>query len=313
MRACWLVILVFFAVRLQATLYFAESKKTNTVYFVEIDSVRAIVDVFKEGYRELYSDWFFERLEKIGKTDIVYKGSRIWIRKDIGFLFVVDHIPGTKEAITVRLRETITDGRNFSRERVYWDKKRKLLYLAADSLSGSNKRIEMRYKYNVQGNLCNDTLFLFKKRIDTIYDSLLLEIRKEKDPEVDYFYGIFNQEVLADSSQVFQRLARTNFKYRYSTYIVRHIALNKPEWLIRYVAKKPANEKKLLQSIRRNAAMKEMVSSVKKSPLNLKAKSKITRQKIIFHTENALTGTLYCGIVVTELTLLGLIVYAVAM
>lgn len=312
MKRLWLLIFVFSVFSSQAKLYYAESKRTHSIYFVEIDSLKAIVDVFKEGYRDDYSDWFFESMKKIGQTDIVYKGNRIWVRKDIGFLFVVDHIPGTKEAITVRLRETIIDGRTFSRERVYWDKKRKALRRTADSLSAANRRLDFQFRYTIQGNLHDDTLFTFKKRIDFIYDSLYAVIVNNKDPEVDYFYAVLDQAVCDDSAQVFERLRRANYKYRYADHMLRCIAHNRPEWLIRYVDKKPANEKKVLHAIRRSSAMKEMVRSVKKSPLTLRAKHKIVRQKNIYVAEGVLAGAAYCGLATAQFALIGLLVYAVS-
>ena len=65
MKRLWLLIFVFSVFSSQAKLYYAESKRTHSIYFVEIDSLKAIVDVFKEGYRDDYSDWFFESMKKI--------------------------------------------------------------------------------------------------------------------------------------------------------------------------------------------------------------------------------------------------------
>lgn len=295
MKNILILFLTFFSIQAYSQIYKANKGWEN--YFVEIknDSIHI------EKYYYSYPDFVIKSFDEvIPLNDTKFNNTVVLKLMNNNYILKFrENIEKRFKKLHLKPYEAI--GRTSIRNRYYSSHKRDEMIILQDSLSDPEILINMDINNIYRKVDVNLNEKEYSKRVDKITDSLTYEINKLKNSKIDLFYQKLDSITKLDSTEIYNLLSSSNYKFKYSKSLLQKIAFERPEILISYIDTEPENEKLVLRSIKNHHNFKEITKSVKNTKLSTKGKKKIVKQK----TKRILTdiglGTAYITIILGEL------------
>ncbi|MBL7911852.1 MAG: hypothetical protein JNJ41_12415 [Bacteroidia bacterium] len=312
MRKALLIVLLLISGHSFSQLYFA--RLTYFEFYVEINRDSAHVEIFR--YNRYYftgkkSDEFLTRQNN--KGDTLFAGEKNKIIKTKGLYYLLYYANNQKKQSKVELMLCRSDNRENLRKQDYAFIMEQQLMRLEDSLSGPVISIKTNALEAINDlNTSQYSYHEFKRVTARVSDSLILKITELKDPVAGYFYAALDSLKLLDTNRVYNLLSTAKYNFFYGKYLLEKVAKEKPELLVLYVDKEPANKKAVLQAVKYHKHIYEIIKNVKATPAKTKGKKEIIKQKRINAMDNALAGGLYISIILAELALLTLLIVAIS-
>ncbi|MFA7274051.1 MAG: hypothetical protein WC044_09285 [Crocinitomicaceae bacterium] len=307
-----LFLLMGFSTALHAQLY--EGKKSGFKFFVEVFADSAKVEVFRNYYLYRYEFAYKEGEEILvgqSNTDTLFRGIQNQLYKKKKTFYLKSSFNG-KDVFIVKLSDCKYDSRDLLRKKAYSSRQMHQLNRLQDSLSHPNQTeftdvTSAFYQLNRDSGSFEAYALRTNRCADSLREMIILSSRSAA---VDRYYEVGLSLDTADSSEVFKLLENANYQYEYARYFVFTLSQVKPDWLIQYVDKNPANKESLLKNIKNHPHFKEIHQKVKESSMNLNGRKEILKQKRKRNTSNVAVGALSVTIVLAEVALVvGLIIW----
>ncbi len=210
----------------------------------------------------------------------------------------------------VILEKCTLDGRDPLRKYAYIDLKTDKVYRLYDSLCGPIYPIQSNrsaFELNSEQKALpfND----YRTVVDAHYDSIYKNIMTYKNPEIDRFYRKIDSLKYIDSTEAFALLANTNYELYCAKYLLKQMAKERPELLIRYIDKHYTNRDIVLKAVRNHSYFRQITRNVKAcSAKKAPGKTMLVSQRTNRVVRDVAAGTLYTVILLAELSIIPLLI-----
>ncbi|MCE3259756.1 MAG: hypothetical protein K0S12_1397 [Bacteroidetes bacterium] len=283
--------------------------KGNRHFYVDMNKDSAHIEVFQR-FRYMIALKDEAILQFKGKSDTLFSGTKYNVTRKGNNYFLL-HSPAGQKTEKIQLTPNyVSTSRGFMRKSAFLTLTKKQLTRLQDSLSGPKRSATISFLPLYK---THDTLVYaeYARVVTHIKDSLSLAIQAMKDSTVDNYYKVTTLS-FRDSTKIFDLLSTADYKFYYGKYLLRHVALHQPELLVRYIDKRPANQKIILKTIRNEEDFRRLTASVKATALHTKGKKLIVRQKNARLAADASIVGLNVVIVLAEIGLIVLLVKWIA-
>ncbi len=315
MRVSLFISFALFAHSLFAQLYSFQNGRLS--YFVELLNDSAHLEVFSTfGAHEIYNSKEADEIliHRQNSKDTVFSGKQNHLIKRKGFYYLLYKSPHSKKSLKIELEKCAIDDRELFRKRSYHHHINRKLFRVQDSISGPTQSIKA-HNHTVFTSVNSNTLLSFedyKIAMDHISDSIQTRILLYKKPIIDHYYAKANSLKQLDSTEVFDLLSRANYSFSYGKYFLHKVALEQPEYLIRFIDHNPRNKDTILRTIKWHRNYKEITNKIKETSLQTKGKEEIVKQRAKRRRQEFAGGALFVTAILTEIGLVVLLVVLIS-
>jgi hypothetical protein len=252
----------------------------NTL-FVDIDNDTARIESFSDHYWSFFvvSEEFL--VSKKGAKDTLFSGKHYHILKKKKKYLLSYRSSNSKEVYKIKIKICPNDNRRQLRNEAYYGVKFSEIERLEDSLLAPGK--ELIYPSSFYPRINNTELpeHLFREWADKTTDSMRFQILNVHKPKIDLYARVGDSIGFVDTSIVFDLLAKADYVYgdNYSKLFLDKLTSAKPEYLIQYIDKNPANKEEVLNAILWHKQNKEIVKRVKKVNVSSLGKNEIVKQR----------------------------------